>query len=79
MASGEQPTARWTRRIGLGVLVLFGSVWAGGSAVALMSATFPEGACLAPFRAWALGWPIFWALPDAGRDAYVAWSMSLCR
>jgi hypothetical protein len=52
--------------------------WGVGSTIALVGVTQPAG-CTAPYRAWALTWPLFKFGTQAYRDWFVDWSFTLCR
>ena len=81
MTDAQQSTGgpRWLRIILLAPLVGALFVWGAGTIVALWAVRWPEGMCKWPYAAWALLWPVFNILGDAGQETFVRWSMGLCQ
>lgn len=62
----------------LPILLLFATIWSCGSTIALRGVT-PSSAGRCPFRIFAVGWPVFRALPtDDGKLLFVQLSFAVC-
>ena len=73
-----KPSTKLARLAALSVLAATVFVWAVGTGIALWAVTFPEGMCRWPYTVWALFWPVFRLLSEAGQYEFVRLSMALC-